>query len=398
MKRWGEAVGTIFLSAVVVTASWAYQSDVNATPVGEASLADKSAVSLSCQRSLDMPRRPSREWRVATGIRASSWQWVEPAKRVGQVRVSVVNAEPGRAQVRPIGRIPTMTDPDQVAGRSATLAAINGDFFDTLPKGDALPQGALITDTRPIFVPAGWSRVVTWNANNRLRTTHVSLDASLATASQSWPVDALNDPTVRGRQIAVMNADWHRTHVPDGMAGVVVKGETVVARYPNSKDLKVPRGGYIIVADSVDALPSLVVDDRVELELSYTSSNHQDIVHAAGHGGIALREGQLERICSPYESIPRPRSMLAWNEDGRIWLLAASSGLPDAADGIRRGGLTKEELARVARTLGATTAVVLDGGGSTALFARKGAHTKRMDMPPESWLRPVPVVWQLLGS
>ena len=49
--------------------------------------------------------------------------------------------------------------------------------------------------------------------------------------------------------------------------------------------------------------------------------------------------------------------MLAWSEDGRYWLLTASSGLPDTSEGLRRGGMTKEELARVARQLGATHVV-----------------------------------------
>ena len=393
----GKAVSTFFFSLLFVASALQHQTQINAVSIDNGPSIDKSDQRSSCLRALSLPRKPSREWRIINGVRASTWQWSESAKQAGHIRVSVVSVQPGRALVQPIGRIPTMTDPEQVAGRSGSLAVINGDFFDTLPKGDALPQGAVIIDGKPIFMPPGWSRVVAWNSKNRLRTSHVTLKGSITSGTQTWQVDALNDPLVRGTDTAVINGDWHRSFIPDGVAAIVVHGQTVRERHSYSKNLRVPRGGYLIVARSEVGLPMLRKGDSAELQMGISTSNQQDIVHAAGHGGVALKEGRSQPICSTYESIPRPRSMLAWSEDGRYWLLTASSGLPDTSEGLRRGGMTKEELARVARQLGATTAVVLDGGGSTALFARQGTKTHRLDMPAGSWVRPIPIAWQLMA-
>ena len=108
-----------------------------------------------------------------------------------------------------------------------------------------------------------------------------------------------------------------------------------------------------------------------------------------------MKESVIIAPCSDYESLLRPRSAIAWNAEGQIWVLASSSGRPDRDDGMRHGGTTKEELTRVARSLGADTAVILDGGGSTALFAKVGGQARRLDMPRDSWVRPVPVVWMM---
>lgn len=397
MPAWGVAIGAILLSSLVAAPAMHAQADhpVEVLDRGGGPFAGTAKPGASCHRTLEMPRKPRTSWQISRGVRASTWQWNAPSGRAPHLLVSVVAAQPGSAVMRPIGRIPTMTHPERVAGHRASLAVINGDFFDTLPRGDALPQGAVIVGGKPVFVPSGWSRVVVWNTKGRLRASHVSLDARVTSGAQSWSIDALNNPFVRGEEIAVVTSDWHRTFVPDGLSALVVKGHVVRARHDKARSVRVPRDGYVLVANSAGALPPLSNGDRVGLELGVVTSNHQDIVHAAGHGGVALRGAHVEPICSPYESIPRPRSMLAWAEDGRVWLLTASSGLPDTPDGLRRGGMTKEELARVARRLGATMAVIMDGGGSTALFARRGSTAKRLDMSPGSWVRPVPIAWQL---
>ena len=397
MPAWGVVIGTILLSSLVAAPPLHPQDHVPVKALDRdgGPLAGRAEPRASCLRTLAMPRKPRTSWQIGPGVRASTWQWNAPSGRAPQVRVSVVAAQPGSAIMRPVGRIPTMTDPERIAGHRTSLAVINGDFFDTLPRGDALPHGALIVGGKPVFVPSGWSRVVAWNTKGRLRASHVSLDARITSPSQSWSIAALNDPFVRGEQIAIVTSDWHRTFVPDGLSALVVKEHVVRARHDKTRSVRVPRDGYVLVAKATEALPALAEGDRVGLELAVTTSNHQEIVHAAGHGGVALRDGHVQPMCSPYESIPRPRSMLAWDEDGRVWLLTASSGLPDTPDGLRRGGMTKEELARVARRVGATMAVIMDGGGSTALFARRGSTAKRLDMSHGSWVRPVPIAWQL---
>ena len=386
------------LAFVIVSSGMPSQAQVN-TAAGEGIHASSPVERRSpCLRPLALPRQATRSWEVAPGVRAQTWQWRDRGAVGGQVRVSAVRMSGGEGVVRPTARIPQMTDPASAARHRGVLAVLNGDFFDTLPRGDALPQGALIVDTKPVFMPAGWSQVVVWNAKGRLRTTHVALDASLRADGKSWKVSAVNDPFVGGQRLAVVTSQWQRPHIPDGIAAIVVKDGAVVAVHRVTRDVRVPSSGYAIVSATSRALPSLRPGTRVTLNLDVKTSDYQDIVHAAGHGGIALKDGDAQPICSAYERIPRPRSMLAWSDDGQVWFLAASSGLPDRSEGMRQGGMTKEELARVARQLGADTGVILDGGGSTALYTRRGERVERLDMPEGSWVRPIPVLWQMVRT
>lgn len=376
------------LAFVISAGASAHQVEVNST-------SEREPRRSPCLRPLELPRKPVWSWSAAPGMRAQVWQWKDTRAGAGHLRIASVEMHAGRGLIRPVARIPTMTDPATQARARGTVAVLNGDFFDTLPRGDALPQGALIIDRKPVFVPVGWSRVVVWNAKDRLRTTHVRLDARLASGDDSVRVHALNDPLIEGRQLSVMTSSWHRTHVPDGLAAIVVKNGRVAAVHRKAKDVRIPQKGYVVVGATAAALPRVKVRDALPLSLGIETSDHQDIIHAAGHGGVALKDRQLQPVCSDYERLPRPRSMLAWSKDGRAWFLSASSGLPDSSEGLRRGGMTKTELARIARQLGADTAVVLDGGGSTALYSRRGDGVRRMDMPNDSWVRPVPVLWQM---
>jgi hypothetical protein len=84
----------------------------------------------------------------------------------------------------------------------------------------------------------------------------------------------------------------------------------------------------------------------------------------------------------------RPRSAIGWNQDGQVWLMASSRGA-DAADmGMRQGGSTADQMARWLMSLGATDAVLLDGGGSTTMEIKEpAANWKRFDLPDSAWYR-----------
>jgi len=48
-------------------------------------------------------------------------------------------------------------------------------------------------------------------------------------------------------------------------------------------------------------------------------------------------------------------------------------------------------LAEIAQQLGATDAVRVDGGGSTTMIIKLKNALQRLDLPAESWYRPIPV-------
>jgi hypothetical protein len=354
---------------------------------------ETSARKTSCDRGITLPKKPTGTWSVGPGLRGAVWEWRHRTQDGPRIRISAVQAQPGVARLTPMARLPLMIDPGTVVRDKGVAAAINGDFFDTMRFGDAVPKGAVIVNGKPLFMPKGWSAVLVWNSMSRPRTTHVTLAAQVVMNGTNASVVSLNDPLVTGKDISIMTDDWHRNEVPDGLAAVVIKSGQVVKVHARSREVRIPTDGFVLIAKDVSALPAATAGDAATVSVAVKASDHQQVVHAAGHGGIGMKRGVVTAPCSRYESLPRPRSAVAWNADGQIWFLASSSGRRDQGDGMRHGGSTKAELARVARQLGADTAVILDGGGSTALFAKTGATPRRLDMPKGSWVRPVPVVW-----
>jgi exopolysaccharide biosynthesis protein len=85
----------------------------------------------------------------------------------------------------------------------------------------------------------------------------------------------------------------------------------------------------------------------------------------------------------------RPRTMIAWDAGRtRVWLIVASGrvrGVP-----VARYGLTYRQVTEVARSLGASEAVMVDGGGSSTMAVRAGRKAHRVDAPADAPQRPVP--------
>jgi hypothetical protein len=103
-----------------------------------------------------------------------------------------------------------------------------------------------------------------------------------------------------------------------------------------------------------------------------------------------LRAGRVVATCTGSARESRPRTLVAWNADrSRVWLLTVDgrgSGAP-----VSRYGATYRQIAEVARALGASDAVMLDGGGSTTMALRGcDGRVRRVDAPPSAPQRPVP--------
>ena len=113
---------------------------------------------------------------------------------------------------------------------------------------------------------------------------------------------------------------------------------------------------------------------------------------AVGAGPVLLHEGRAV-VTSDAEAffgtaIParrHPRSAVATAPDGRVWLVVVDGRQPASR------GVTLGELALVLRGLGATEALNLDGGGSSALAVRAGGRVVRLNRPTGYDVeRPVP--------
>jgi hypothetical protein len=63
----------------------------------------------------------------------------------------------------------------------------------------------------------------------------------------------------------------------------------------------------------------------------------------------------------------------------------------DVFNRFRLVGSTVHQLAKWLKEMGATQAIMLDGGGSTTMLVQTpAADYKRVDLPPSEWVRAVP--------
>jgi len=161
--------------------------------------------------------------------------------------------------------------------------------------------------------------------------------------------------------------------------------------YRSGVSLRVDPGGYIIQASSrsdVTTALKFKVGDSITLSRAFQAEAKSQFLTAAGRGPRMVQGGKLIWICSLHSKEHRPRSAIGWNQDGQVWLMTSSRGY-DAYDfGYRQGGSTSSQMALWLMSLGATDAVLLDGGGSTTMQINKpDVGWQRFDLPDEAWWR-----------
>lgn len=379
-------IGTLFGLLMGSGASWA------APPP------DTSGISAACPDSLvPLPNRAQKVRALAPGVQLRVWEVSQPATYgtlPPRVIISVVRVSAGRAYVAPLSAgVPLLIHPRQAFESDAVVATVNGDYFEALRQGDALPTGAVVIDGRPLYAPVGGSRVIAIDEHGIPRNTFVSAEVTVRVGDQNVRPRGINDPTAPSERAVLFTDDWSRSNVPSGRYAIVIKDGRVTNVVAPDKVARVPTGGYVVWTDLPGAVEKLAPGARVTVSVGVEARDGLAVSSASGHGGAYLVDGRITQPCSAYENALRPRTLLAWNPRGDMWLITASTGLPDPPGGLRVGGSTKHQMAQVARWLGATEAVTMDGGGSTSLYAREARGVRRIDLPQDVWTRPVPVLW-----
>jgi exopolysaccharide biosynthesis protein len=155
-------------------------------------------------------------------------------------------------------------------------------------------------------------------------------------------------------------------------------------------DQGVGAGGYIIQANgaAASAVAKFRGGEIVQISNSYRTSYKFRYVEAAGRGPRVLEGGKFTWNCATHNKDLRPRSAIGWNQDGQVWLISSSRGF-DAIDfGFRQGGSTTSQMGEWLLSLGATDAVLLDGGGSTTMQIKDPqSGWSRFDLPGSAWYR-----------
>jgi hypothetical protein len=306
------------------------------------------------------------------------------------------------------------------AAASGALVGVNGDYFAYDWSGAAVPYGPLVRGGRILRLPPGVLPAVGSDPAGRPVAGGVRADGSVAAGrgGQRWslPVLSVNDdgdggradrvdasdPVARGRGVAVVTpylgaARPHRTVEVVVRRGVVV---AVGGRLPFGAKAVWGSGsagaGDVLLAASGAAAATLrglrrgsAVTVTYSVRFADGPAAGAKVRDAVGSGAVLLRGGRNLASCAGTALQSRPRTMIAWDaRRTRVWLLVVSArarGVP-----VSRYGLTYRQVTEVARTLGASEAVMVDGGGSSTMAVRAGRRVHRVDAPADAPQRPVP--------
>lgn len=339
---------------------------------------------------------------LAPGARLTTWQRSgdRPTGPGRALRAAVVRVgSEGPILLPRLLDLPGRAEPAAAFDRRTTVAAVNGDLFDAFAQDASVPSAPVVVGGAVRYSPPGTADVVHWSAGApRTARTRLSARVTIDTAGGRVviPLTAVNHYSLAGG--AVLFTDAWTGRVPRGEQSITL-ARGVVAGVDRPGTTRAPGPGRSVI-QLPTGLPARQVRIGQSAVVDAGLSGLDGARFAMGHGGRILGDGAVTVRCSALNQTARPRTALAWDRAGVRWLVVVTSGHADPADGMRVGGVGVTALARWLADLGATDAVLLDGGGSTIMLTRAARAAAdsgpiRQDMPQAAWQRPVPVLLTL---
>jgi hypothetical protein len=344
----------------------------------------------------------------ASGVAVRAWNGTDG--RGHPVRLTVAEADAGRvrlaaASARGYGDVTSTTSLTRAI--PGAVAGINGDYFTYDWSGDAVPDGPLVVAGRILRLPAGTHPAVGADAAGRPFAAALRVTGSLRLPRAVLPVGSVNDDAdpdradaVRaGRAVAVVTP-WLGMSRPTRRQEAVVRRGVVVAighrlSFGAGRTFgsgSAGRADVLLGADGAAARVLAGLRRGARVTVSYGARTDAGVrpAQAVGSGAAVLRAGRVLVGCSGVGALSRPRTLVAWNAGRtRLWLVTVNGR--GSASPVSRYGATYRQVADAVRSLGATDAVMVDGGGSTTMALRGGdGRVRRVDAPAGTPQRPVP--------
>lgn len=257
------------------------------------------------------------------------------------------------------------------ANTSGIFAAVNGDYFDY---GTGAPLHPWIQNGVPMMLTSSPMGVVGTGTDGIVRDADVWLDGRVVSARKSYSLAGVNTPFSPARP-TMYTPRWGLVSRPfaRGAIEVVVRRNKVVAVHAGITAAPVPADGIIV--DGPQAIMGIpAIGSPVYTAMAIRTTAPAPFRSAIGHG-LRLISGGSVNDWGAGDPSARPRTAVGIVAATRTLLLTACQGDDSTAGGYN--GLGDNELTSFLRHsgLGATTAVLLDGGGSTTLAARLPGST-----------------------
>lgn len=329
---------------------------------------------------------------LAPGISFHTWR--QPGSTAHIYGVELEPAAIGRLHVVSANRAAAAGGQTVSQICNGCLAAVNGDFF---AGGQAL--GGVISDGKLLQTPSAVHDQLLFNPPRTVPASSTDgWTATVSGARGTLHLDAVNRPG-SGNQLVlftpgygpatpactcaqlILNTDPHL----NGRVGVVIPAHAVgytrqpVALWPSRMVL----AGYGAMGQVMARWwqAGLPVGLRLAVRLAAPSAQ------SVGGHPILIQNGQpwpydpTQRFRDPFLYKPEPRSAVAWDRSGRLWLVTA-----DGRQGSRGPGLTAAGLiVFLQQQLHAVGAFQLDGGGSATMVV----NGQLVNRPSDGWERPV---------
>ncbi|MFF5858432.1 phosphodiester glycosidase family protein [Streptomyces sp. NPDC012751] len=298
------------------------------------------------------------------------------------------------------GAVAARATVSRLADSAGAVAGVNGDFFHitetqhpgveatgaavgpavadgrvlkaAVPKGQrfgpALPPG---TDTREVFGVG---------TDKRARLDRLTLTGSVGTPTGKLPLKGLNQYALPVNSIGAFTARWGsasrmravcgtdtRRSAPcsDDTYEVKVRGGRVVSGAGAPGSGAIPADTTVLVGreEGARALRALSAGDRVDVTYALAAAS-SGVPYAFAIGGFPVLRGGAP-LSGLDDGTSAVRTVVGVKGGGRQLLLLALDGAARY-----RTGLTVAEEADTMRSLGASDAFNLDGGGSTEMVSR----------------------------
>ena len=230
-------------------------------------------------------------------------------------------------------------------------------------------------------------------AKDRVTSNGVVSSTSGKTLSNISAVNFYKSPYDSG--VVYFNDEYAGTS-PAGNATVILNSSSVVTRVSNSGfSSGISAGNQVLqfYGNSASQVSAFSAGMKVVVKRTFTSTSKMPFQTVFGAGHLIINGGVVTASCLGNSDTIRPRTALAWDNFGNVYLATTTMGRDWAdggAGGYRVGGSTVHQIADWLKTLGATYAVSLDGGGSTTMLAMLSGNYHRVDLPDGVWTRWIP--------
>ncbi len=305
----------------------------------------------------------------------------------------------------------------EMAALSGAVAAVNGDFFNisatqagvvptNAPVGPAIASGVVLkaaVPTRQRFGPslplgASVDDVIGVGEDGVARVARLTLHGTIVTSEGVYPLAGLNQYAIAQRGIGAFTSDWGSVSRRRATCGtdsrredpcsvnvfeVIVTDGRVASVSDQPGEGEIPDGSVVLLGreTGADRLRTLRLGDPVSIEYELRSTVDVPFRFAVGGQPLVRDGGAVPGLDNQVAAV---RSAAGISPDGlTLYLFSLERG---------KSGMTYAEVASLLLSLGASSGVNLDGGGSSTLVVRDeiGGGITAVNLAPGEAERRIP--------